>query len=762
MVREVDAGRVVDGVGIDAAAGEREGDPRPLREAEVPAFGHDAPAQRLGVHPDRVVRRVADLGVRLRRRLDVGADAAVEEEVGVEREDGLDQPLAARLRAREAEETLRLGREHDALGRARHHGTARRERSRVVPVPAEAGAVEPLPLGEARRRVGIGVEEDVAVVEGRVEAEMRRAEEPVAEDVAAHVADAGDRERRRVGVDAELPEMRSHALPRAARGHAERLVVVAVRAARGEGVAQPEAAGLRDGIGQIGEARRPLVGGDHQIGILVIVHDEAARRDDPAGDHVVRQVEQRADEGPVGVGGRPAPHDEAALGPDRYDDRVLHGLRLHEAEDLRAEVLRAVAVTDAAPGHEAGAQVNALHRRAVDVDLVQRARTRQVSEAGGADLEGERLGHGRGEVVAPHGRLDRVAERPQRDVVAQALHRVEALEETLAERRRVGPPREARREALEEGCRGVGMAGERVDHQPARTHAALRGMPRVGAETVDRLPVEPRLQDQAAEGVARRPAGPHRKERVDQARTGGGVEPPPLPVLHEERLHEETRRPVRRHHHLILGERAEPEVLEHRHELGEDEWLARHVEAKRARVGKRAVVAERDAHRALAERGLEERDVDRGARRRRRRPILVGEGGAVARGEPCRLGGAVPRAQLVLEPLPPAPDEVAHGLPHVCQLGPGGARAVPGEGEGEERPVLEQHEVIAEAGTAGAPGQRLQDPLARLARQPVARQHDEGREAGRARAQRDDDVARPAGRHDRLDVGADLGRRRRE
>ena len=120
-------------------------------------------------------------------------------------------------------------------------------------------------------------------------------------------------------------------------------------------------------------------------------------------------------------------------------------------------------------------------------------------------------------------------------------------------------------------------------------------------------------------------------------------------------------------------------------------------------------------------------------------------------------------AELVVEPFLPAADEVAHRVPRRGELRCGcRRRSVPGEGERQERQFLVQDEMVGDAGTAGAGGERLEDALAGLARQPVARQRDERREARGPGAEGDDDVARPPGRQDRLDVGADLRRRRRE
>ena len=96
-------------------------------------------------------------------------------------------------------------------------------------------------------------------------------------------------------VDAELGEVALDRLPRAARGDPERLVVVAARAAGGERVAEPEAALLADAVGGVGERRGALVGGDDEVGVVVVEHAHAVGVDDLAVDEVVGQVEQAAD-----------------------------------------------------------------------------------------------------------------------------------------------------------------------------------------------------------------------------------------------------------------------------------------------------------------------------------------------------------------------------------------------------------------------------------------------------------------------------------
>ena len=96
VIGHVDAGRIVDGVGVDHAALHPVLDPPGLRQAEVPAFADDARANARRVDANAIVGPIADLGVVLARGLDVRADAAVVEQVDVHREDVANDLLAAR------------------------------------------------------------------------------------------------------------------------------------------------------------------------------------------------------------------------------------------------------------------------------------------------------------------------------------------------------------------------------------------------------------------------------------------------------------------------------------------------------------------------------------------------------------------------------------------------------------------------------------------------------------------------------------------
>ena len=169
--------------------------------------------------------------------------------------------------------------------------------------------------------------------------------------------------------------------------------------------------------------------------------DDGVRRvDDGAVDEVVGQVEQAADERPVAlhdlvaqaleVGRRPL-DDEAALGPRRHDDRVLDHLRLHQSEDLGAEVLPPVAPAQPAAGDRAAAQVDALDPRPAHPDLVAWPRQRQLGDRRRIELE--RDGQPVAVVVRAHRRVDQRQEHPADAIVVEAGDGIEGGADTLAD-----------------------------------------------------------------------------------------------------------------------------------------------------------------------------------------------------------------------------------------------------------------------------------------------------------------------------------------
>ena len=193
----------------------------------------------------------------------------------------------------------------------------------------------------------------MAMVEGRLQAQGSGGQHAVAEHVAAHIADGYRREGLGLTVAPRFPEMTLHAFPGAASGDAHGLVVVAGRAAGGESIVQPEVIFARQAVGDIRERGRALVGGHHQIRIGGVAGQHAWRRDNLVADAIVGDIKQAADEdlvtgdAPRGtrlavyIGGQILQH-EAALGPDRHNDRVLDHLRFHQTQNLGPKVLEPV------------------------------------------------------------------------------------------------------------------------------------------------------------------------------------------------------------------------------------------------------------------------------------------------------------------------------------------------------------------------------------------------------------------------------------
>ena len=146
---------------------------------------------------------------------------------------------------------------------------------------------------------------------------------------------------------------------------------------------------------------------------------------------------------PVG-GGRQLLGKETALGAHRHDDGVLDLLRLGEPQHLGAEILRPVRPAQAAARHRAEAQVHALDAGRIDEDLVQRPGERQVVDAPGVELEGDRrarLAVGVDlEKLRANRRLHEVGEAAQDAVLVEARDRLEAILD-LGAQSRPRPPR---------------------------------------------------------------------------------------------------------------------------------------------------------------------------------------------------------------------------------------------------------------------------------------------------------------------------------
>ena len=325
-------------------------------------------------------------------------------------------------------------------------------------------------------------------------------------------------------------------LPGAARGDPHLLVVVALGAAGGERVAQPEVVLQRDVVGDVGERRGALVGRHDQVRIIAVVANHAVWRDDLALDDVVGDVEHARQERLVAVDGfgleglpaalwRRALEHEAALRPDRDDQRVLDHLGLHQAEDLGAEVLAAVRPADPAPRHPAAPQVDPLDPRRVDEDLELRSWQRKNRNQGGVELERQvemRLAlRIELERVGADGGADNAQEAAQDPVLVEARDGVERLVDLGRDPLR---PRgvgafgvQARGEQLDQQPRDVGVGEDRaLDVGVREADPALAQVLGDGADDRDLPSGQGGGQDQAVQPIVLELAARDAEERVVQ------------------------------------------------------------------------------------------------------------------------------------------------------------------------------------------------------------------------------------------------------
>src|SRR5574337_1390221 len=218
MIGGVHPGGVVDEVGIEPPAVQRVLDTSELGEAEIAAFAHHLATQRTAVDAQRVVGAVAALAVFLIAGFDVGADAAVPQQVHRCLEHRAHQLRGRELRGFDAERLLRLAGKLDGFGGAWKYAAAFGNQFGVVIRPRGARQMEhAFAFLEARLRVRRRIDEYVPMVEGGQQPDVRRAQHAVAKHVARHVADADHREVRGLRVHAYLAEVALDRLPGTAR-----------------------------------------------------------------------------------------------------------------------------------------------------------------------------------------------------------------------------------------------------------------------------------------------------------------------------------------------------------------------------------------------------------------------------------------------------------------------------------------------------------------------------------------------------------------
>ena len=794
-VGEVDAAGVVQRIRVDTPAPQRVLDPRGLREPEVAAFPHHLGAEVAHVDAHGVVRGVARVGMVFRARLHVGADPAVPEQVDGRRQNGPDEALAVeRHHVRiEAERDASLLGEVDRLCAPGHEHPARRQLAPVVVVPGRAAEVEdPLTLPEGGLGIGVGVDEDVAVVERRHEAGPARQEHPVPEDVPAHVADARHREGILLDVPAHLAEVPLHRLPRTAGGDPHGLVVVPVGAARGEGVVEPEAVLGRDGVGGVGEGRGALVGRDDQVGVEAVVAEHSLRRFGRTVE-VVGDVQEPAHEGAVllaglmshgfPVGERPEA-DEPALRPAGHDDRVFHHLGEHQSHDLGAEVVRAIRVADASSRHRRTPQVDPLHPRRTDPDFVLETALRHTLQPLAVELEGgvrhtprpDRRGASPGPVVVrPHRRVDHGLKRAQRPVVGEGAHADQLIADPAPEfgsadlarlhaRLRVRGARvEAGFEELEEEQPDRGVAVERgPQHLPAGHGPDLERVVRVRPQDFHLPPCHPGGLHQAVEAVVGRVPGPCGQDRLRQDGTPRfHIHPVPVRRLYIEAVDGRVVPAAafaqfeERH-----GDHPESAVLKHRHEVRQDDLVLSDVHLEVALAPALRIVEEADRlHPPFGLHRLQLGDVrDRGIRigrslvfrREGARVVLRNAVGLV--GWP-RLGEEVPHL------VEPRPGEARDGGLEVPPLDFGEpiGRATQIEVQACLVPRAHGQVIVQDLGLVARHQRRL-ELLAECARKAAARQHDHDGDTASQRVapHRHEDLGGVVAGQDRADVLRDL------
>src|SRR6185295_16048114 len=110
--------------------------------------------------------------------------------------------------------SLRAGAQPDFLRRTRKDAAPSGDQRLVVVLPARSRQREQsLALGKTRFRIGIRIDENIAVVESRQQPDRVFTQHAIAEYVARHVPDADDVEWRLAYVDIHFAEMPLHRFP---------------------------------------------------------------------------------------------------------------------------------------------------------------------------------------------------------------------------------------------------------------------------------------------------------------------------------------------------------------------------------------------------------------------------------------------------------------------------------------------------------------------------------------------------------------------
>ena len=468
--------------------------------------------------------------------------------------------------------------------------------------------------------------------------------------------------------------------PGAACGDAHHLVIVAGGAARGEGVVQPEAVLVADRVGVIGEGRRPLVGSDDEIRVIGVVALHVGRWNDLVADAVVGEIEQAAQivlvtghallEVGLAVGRRRrALEHEAALGTDRNDDRILDHLRLDQAQDLGAEILRPVRPAQPSARDLAAAQMHALETRRVDEDFEHRLGLRQTRHLGGIELERQEALAAPGRITPPEvrarGRLNQREVLPQDAVFGQVLDGLQRrldgadlLRGAGADGRALGGV-EAQLEQVDELTCDVGVDRQRrLDESLRQREPDLPQVFCVRPQHDDLLGRQARRDHQPVEVVVLDLSAEHASERVGEY----GVQRVDVNLGVADRqkqpqvVHPHRRRTLRRDAVRMLVEHLEAHVLEHRQAVGQCDRRAAMEKLEAQRSGRcLARAIQRHAERLGIGELRHHLDVGHGRARRELFAIARGKGSAELTVELIAARFADGVDQCILEVVFPTP-----------------------------------------------------------------------------------------------------------
>ena len=314
------------------------------------------------------------------------------------------------------------------------------------------------------------------------------------------------------------------------------------------------------------------------------------------GREIVGEIEHRVDQrlvcldavARIGLPAGPRLDDEAALGADRDDDRVLHRLRLHQVENFGAEIVGPIAEADSAARDVPGAQMTALHPRTVHMNFVERRGIGQAGDLRALELQRDvRIGRRRrAEIIGAHRRLDQREQRARRrdrrryfrsqPIRARYAWRSAAM--FLARRDfRMTAARRITRTAILASAWIIQQHA--LQSEPRRRQPHLKRRDQVRAQQRDLAPREPRAQRQRVQRVVRRQAAAHRRKRVrhhrrhrEIRRTGRSPGPRTVNKLAGTRA-----RLCRRSSDVargVLGQHVHAEVMQRRHQIGQHRRLA--------------------------------------------------------------------------------------------------------------------------------------------------------------------------------------------